>query len=161
MINARVNERHGDMSYSGNPFDLVLDIGALILAIRNSLAEDDPESATIFQDGIKCLITDENYGLFTNNFCSVNLSSQTKTVELDLTESASNTVYEDHGWYKYVSQEQANKIIETREPRGKFVQDTGIEFVGIDNSTGDAWVEEFPDLTECLKWLNDKMKEMQ
>lgn len=31
--------------------------------------------------------------------------------------------------------------------------ETGVEYIGIDNSTGDAWTEEFPDLTECMMWL--------
>lgn len=37
--------------------------------------------------------------------------------------------------------------------KGLFVLDTGIEIVGIDNSTGEAWAEDFPDMTECLLWL--------
>lgn len=56
-------------------------------------------------------------------------------------------------WYRFVNQEQAIEIIETRKPLGKFVQDTGVEIVGIDNETGEAWTEEFPDLEECLAWL--------
>lgn len=66
---------------------------------------------------------------------------------------------EDHSWYKYVNQEEANQIIEHRSRRGLFVQEADGKFVGIDNTTGDAWVEEFPDLTECLKWLADKQEE--
>ena len=27
------------------------------------------------------------------------------------------------------------------------------QFIGIDNSTGDAWTEEFPDKNSCLRWL--------
>lgn len=56
-------------------------------------------------------------------------------------------------WFRYVNQEKAFKIIDTRLPLGKFVQDTGVEIVGIDNETGDAWTEEFPNLEECLAWL--------
>lgn len=67
---------------------------------------------------------------------------------------------EDHRWYKYVSQKEATEIIEHRGPRGFFVQETGDKFVGIDNSTGDAWVEEFPNLTECLKWLAGEREEV-
>lgn len=69
------------------------------------------------------------------------------------------TIKEDRGWYRYVSNDEANKIIETREPLGLFVHDTGIEMVGIDNRTGDAWTEDFPDLYECLLWLADFDKE--
>lgn len=53
-----------------------------------------------------------------------------------------------------INNEQADVIIETREDIGLFylrVHDNII--VGIDNSTGDAWVEEFDDLEECKKWL--------
>lgn len=63
------------------------------------------------------------------------------------------TVHEDRSWYRYVSHEKALEIINTRKPLGLFVKDTGIEVIGIDNSTGDAWTEEFPDLGECLRWL--------
>lgn len=66
---------------------------------------------------------------------------------------------EDHRWYKYVSREEALEIIEHRGRRGLFVQETGDKIVGIDNSTGDAWVEEFTNLTECLMWLADKREE--
>ena len=62
-------------------------------------------------------------------------------------------VHEDYRWFKYVSQQEANAIIEHRGPRGLFVLETGVEYIGIDNSTGDAWTEEFLDLTECMMWL--------
>lgn len=61
--------------------------------------------------------------------------------------------HEDYRWFKYVSKEAATDIIEHRGPRGLFVLETGCEYIGIDNSNGDAWTEEFPDLTECLMWL--------
>ena len=66
---------------------------------------------------------------------------------------------EDHRWYKYVSQKEAIEIIEHRGCRGMFVQEAGNKIVGIDNSTGDAWTEEFDDLTECLKWLVGEREE--
>ena len=62
-------------------------------------------------------------------------------------------VHEDYRWFKYVSQQEASAIIEHRGPRGLFVLEAGVEYIGIDNSTGDAWTEEFPDLTECMMWL--------
>lgn len=61
--------------------------------------------------------------------------------------------HKDHNWYQYVSHKEAVEIIEHRGRRGLFVEDTGVEFIGIDNTTGDAWVEEFPNITECLHWL--------
>ena len=70
-------------------------------------------------------------------------------------------VHEDYRWFKYVSQQEANAIIEHRGPRGLFVLETGVEYIGIDNSTGDAWTEEFPDLTECMMWLAGKRKPLR
>lgn len=66
---------------------------------------------------------------------------------------ACGVYHEDWSWYRRISQEEATSIIETRKPKGLFVLDTGIEIVGIDNLTGDAWTEEFPDMEECLNWL--------
>lgn len=62
-------------------------------------------------------------------------------------------VMEDHRWYKYVDHKEAVEIIEHRGRRGRFVEEDGATYIGIDNTTGDAWVEEFPDLLECLMWL--------
>lgn len=54
----------------------------------------------------------------------------------------------------------ADKIIES-EKDGEFQEGIGLRFVfpyedstiGIDNSTGDAWTEEFSDYDTCLAWL--------
>ncbi|MDT8715467.1 hypothetical protein IAI10_02190 [Clostridium sp. 19966] len=53
-----------------------------------------------------------------------------------------------------VSSERASKIIETRAPTGLFlvVLKNG-RYTAIDNTTKDAWIEEFMDLKKCLKWL--------
>lgn len=54
---------------------------------------------------------------------------------------------------KEITAEQASKIICTRQPLGLFyLLDNGI-YVGIDNSTGDAWTEEFFNLRQCKEWL--------
>lgn len=52
-----------------------------------------------------------------------------------------------------VTNEEVAKIIVDREPRGLFYQKDGDVYVGIDNSTGEAWTEDFPNLDECLAWL--------
>ena len=62
-------------------------------------------------------------------------------------------VHEDHRWYKEIDHQTAIGIIETRKPLGLFVEDTGVEIIGIDNSDGNAWTEEFLDRLECLSWL--------
>ncbi|SHH60158.1 hypothetical protein [Sporanaerobacter acetigenes] len=57
--------------------------------------------------------------------------------------------------YKEVSNELAKKIIETGEALGKFYTfEKGI-YVGIDNSAGHVWVEDFKTEEECLSWLHD------
>lgn len=67
------------------------------------------------------------------------------------------------------------QIIITREPKGLFwtldffgeriiVLDSGYQkiidnetcFIGCDNSSGDAFIEEFKYLEDCLNWLNNK-----
>ena len=57
-----------------------------------------------------------------------------------------------------VTKEEANKIIETREPLGLFWFIYGDTFIAIDNSRGEAFVEEFDDKEECLQWLKDWFK---
>jgi len=42
------------------------------------------------------------------------------------------------------------------EPIGLFYHRDGEIFVGIDNTTGEAWTEEFEDLDSCLAWLERK-----
>ena len=58
-----------------------------------------------------------------------------------------------------VSQLEANIIIADRRPYGKFWNEemsiTGqMAYIGIDNTTGDAWTEEFEDREKMLDWLN-------
>lgn len=61
--------------------------------------------------------------------------------------------HESHGWYKKVSSQEAKCIIQARKPLGLFVSEENGVFVGIDNSGGDAWTEEFQNELDCLKWL--------
>ena len=39
------------------------------------------------------------------------------------------------------------------QPLGLFYLQEGDKFVGIDNSDGNAWTEEFSDKESCLRWL--------
>lgn len=41
-------------------------------------------------------------------------------------------------------------------PLGLFWLKDGDVWVGIDNRTGDAWTEEFADVRELVKWMNDE-----
>ena len=58
---------------------------------------------------------------------------------------------------KKITEEEANNIIETKEPRGLFYtiehSETRKLYVGIDNTKGDAWVEDFKSLSSCKNWL--------
>ena len=54
---------------------------------------------------------------------------------------------------KEVSEEKADKIIETRKPEGLFFLMEGDKIIGIDNSTGDAWTEEFTNMKDFLNWV--------
>lgn len=53
-----------------------------------------------------------------------------------------------------ITEEEANRVILDGEPKGLFWQMDGDIVVGIDNTTGDAWTEDFTTLEECLAWLN-------
>ena len=48
---------------------------------------------------------------------------------------------------------EAVNIIETREPIGRFILKEEDLFIGIDNLSGDAWVEEFEKFDNCISWL--------
>lgn len=55
-----------------------------------------------------------------------------------------------------VSVHEARKIIAEREQKGLFwCYDEGL-FTGIDNTTGDAWTEDFNNLDDCLDWLRGR-----
>lgn len=40
-------------------------------------------------------------------------------------------------------------------PLNKWITKDGDKYIGIDNETGDCWVEEFNSPLECIKWLTD------
>lgn len=52
-----------------------------------------------------------------------------------------------------ISKAEAYRITDTRKPLGLFFLKEGSGYTGIDNRTGDVWVEEFPTKTACLGWL--------
>lgn len=59
---------------------------------------------------------------------------------------------------KEITKGEAFKIIETKEPEGLFWLIDGDTFIAIDNSRGEAFVEEFQDTEEGLQWLKDWFK---
>jgi len=52
-----------------------------------------------------------------------------------------------------ISASQAECIMWSREPLGLFYLKIDDVYVGIDNSNGNAWTEEFPNLRKCKRWL--------
>lgn len=50
---------------------------------------------------------------------------------------------------------QARAVIETRQPMGLFYAYENGVYVGIDNSMGHAWTEEFSSLRKCKAWLRN------
>lgn len=54
---------------------------------------------------------------------------------------------------------EADLIIGTQRPYGKYWTEVGPnKYVAIDNSTGDAWTEEFTDKDTMMGWLNDRFE---
>lgn len=53
-----------------------------------------------------------------------------------------------------ISPADAKTIIDTRRPFGLFCCKEASVYVGIDNTTGDAWTEDFKNLDDCMKWLH-------
>ena len=55
---------------------------------------------------------------------------------------------------KRVTEDEAMAIIDSFAPLGCFyLQASNGTYTGIDNRTGNAWVEEFQSKEECLEWL--------
>ncbi len=49
--------------------------------------------------------------------------------------------------------ELIDKILLQRKPLGLYYTIESGKYIGIDNSNGDAWIEEFKTLASCKKWL--------
>ena len=52
----------------------------------------------------------------------------------------------------------ANEVIEKRQPLGLFLTIDNNMWIAIDNSTGDAWTEEFYNSDVAIKWLNREIE---
>lgn len=53
---------------------------------------------------------------------------------------------------------EASIIIKKRKTVGLFYTIENGVYVGIDNTTGDAWTEDFKTLAACKKWLREGRK---
>ncbi|MDU4596466.1 hypothetical protein [Clostridium botulinum] len=60
---------------------------------------------------------------------------------------------------KEITSKEAENIIDSRKPLGKFWLKENEFYIGIDNETGDAWTEEFKDKSSCIEWLIGKESE--
>ena len=59
---------------------------------------------------------------------------------------------------KRVGPEFLGKVIEERTPCGRFLTKEGRKWVAVDNSTGDAWTEEFSCKRQAVRWLRGKFE---
>ncbi len=50
------------------------------------------------------------------------------------------------------------EVIETRQPPGLFLCREGRRWVAVDNSTGDAWTEDFRWKFRAVQWLKGKFE---
>lgn len=55
-----------------------------------------------------------------------------------------------------VNTQTLSTIISTRNPKGMFYARDGSRFVAVDNTTGEAWTEDFKSRRKCMKWLKGK-----
>ena len=54
---------------------------------------------------------------------------------------------------EWITNKQANKVIEERVPKGTYLLYQDGHYIGIDNSSGDAFVESFESEPLCRQWL--------
>ena len=57
-----------------------------------------------------------------------------------------------------INPEQLLYVIDFRVPLGLFLAKEGHKWVAVDNSTGDAWTEEFPRKRQAVRWLKGKFE---
>jgi len=57
-----------------------------------------------------------------------------------------------------VSSEFLGRVIEHRIPSGLFLTKEGHKWVAVDNTTGDAWTEEFSRKRQAVRWLRGKFE---
>lgn len=57
-----------------------------------------------------------------------------------------------------VSPEQLLSVIDHRIPLGLFLTKEGLTWVAADNTTGDAWTEDFARRRQAIRWLRGKFE---
>ena len=58
----------------------------------------------------------------------------------------------------WVSPEKVLDMIDFRTPLGLFLTKEGRKWVAVDNTTGDAWTEEFSRKRQAVRWLRGKFE---
>lgn len=53
---------------------------------------------------------------------------------------------------------QVLNVIDYRTPLGLFLMKEGHTWVAVDNSTGDAWTEDFARKRQAIRWLRGKFE---
>lgn len=64
--------------------------------------------------------------------------------------------YKKHG-IQIIDNETSHKIIETRKPEGLFLTIENRRMVAIDNTSGNAWTEDFRNEKVALRWLKGEI----
>ncbi|NCE65557.1 hypothetical protein D1159_13445 [Pseudoflavonifractor sp. 524-17] len=57
-----------------------------------------------------------------------------------------------------VNQKRLLNVIDSRTPLGLFLTKEGRTWVAVDNTTGDAWTEEFSRKRQAVRWLRGKFE---
>ena len=57
-----------------------------------------------------------------------------------------------------VSPEKVMRVTDLRTPLGLFLTKEGRKWVAVDNTTGDAWTEEFSRKRQAIRWLRGKFE---
>lgn len=57
-----------------------------------------------------------------------------------------------------VSPKKLTDVIDCRTPRGLFLTKEGRKWVAVDNTTGDAWTEDFDCRCQAIRWLRGKFE---
>lgn len=96
----------------------------------------------------------QDCSLITNLGCRSCKFSEGETIEKLLEENILN-----NSKFQRIPLKFALKVIDNRKPLGLFWTMEKESYIGIDNSTGDAWCEAFDTRKECFKWLEREEEE--
>ena len=59
---------------------------------------------------------------------------------------------------QHVGPDYLLKVIDQRSPLGLFLTKEGRKWVAVDNTTGDAWTEDFRWKRQAVRWLRRKFE---